>query len=107
MEEWVINNWTGFQGEDPEISPLAKGWFGFRFNHREDAYFILKKVWTFGKNPFQLKRWSPLFEADTKRLDTIPVWVQLPGLPWEFWNPTSLGDIGRALGTFIEENLCY
>ena len=52
MEEWVINNWMGFQGEDPQISLLEKGWFGFRFSRKEDADFILKKVWTFGKTPF-------------------------------------------------------
>ena len=107
MEEWVRNNWTGFQGEGPEITPLAKGWFGFHFSCKEDADLILKKVWTYGKTPFQLKRWSSLFDADTERLDTIPVWVRLPGLASEFWNPTSLNDIGKVLGTFIEADLSY
>ena len=49
----------------------------------------------------------PLFDADTERLDTIPVWVRLLGLPWELWNPESLSDIGNALGTFIEVDLSY
>ena len=31
---------------------LEKGWFGFRFSRREDADFILKKVWNFWENPF-------------------------------------------------------
>ena len=44
MEEWVRNNWTGFQGEDPKITPLAKGWFVFCFSRKEDADFIFKKV---------------------------------------------------------------
>ena len=75
MEEWFRNNWMGFQGEDPEITPFTKGWFSFCFSHREDTDFILKKFWTYGKTPFQLKRWSSLFDVDTERLDTIPVWV--------------------------------
>ena len=54
-----------------------------------------------------MKRWSSLFDADTKRLDTILVWVHLLGLPSEFWYLTSLSDIGRALGTFIEVDLSY
>ena len=73
MEEWVQKNWTGFQGKDPEITPLAKGWFGFRFSQKEDADFILEKIWNYGTTPFKLKIWTPLFDADTKRLDTIPV----------------------------------
>ena len=49
----------------------------------------------------------PPFDVDTERLDTIPVWVRLPGLPWELWKPNSLSDIGNALGTFIEVDLSY
>ena len=44
MEEWVWKNWMGFQGKDPEITPLAKGWFGFCFGYKEDAYFSLGKI---------------------------------------------------------------
>ena len=100
-----LKNWAGFQGKEPEITPLAKGWFSFRCECKKDAYYVLGKIWNYGTTPFQLKRWTPLFDADTERLDTIPVWVRLLGLPWEFWNPASLDDIGRALGSFIEENL--
>ena len=73
MEDWVKNNWTDLQGGSQDITPLAKGWFGYRFNCREDADHILKKVWTYGKTPFQLKIWTPPFDADIERLDTILV----------------------------------
>ena len=105
MDEWVHKNWVGFQGKEPEITPLAKGWFDFHFEYKEDVDYVLGKIWNYGTTPFHLKRWKPLFDMDTERLDMIPVWVRLPGLPWEFWNPASLDDIGRALGSFIEENL--
>ena len=52
MEDWVRHNWTGMQGGSPDITPLAKGWFGYWFNCREDADHILRKVWTYGKTPF-------------------------------------------------------
>ena len=107
MEDWVRHNWTGLQGGSLDITPLAKGQFGYQFNCREDVDHILRKVWTYGKTPFQLKIWTPPFNVDTKRLDTIPVWVRLPGLPWELWNLDSLGDIGNALGTFIEVDISY
>ena len=84
MEDWVKSKWIGLQGEGLEITPLAEGSFGFRFSCREDTDLTLRKVWTYGKTPFQLKRCTPLFDAETEKLDTIPVWVRLPGLPWEF-----------------------
>ena len=97
----------GFQGKEPEITQLAKGWFDFHFECKKDVDYVLGKIWNYGTTPFQLKRWTPLFHADTQRIDTIPVWVRLLGLPWEFWNPASLDDIGWALGTFIEAGLSY
>ena len=51
MEEWVQKNWAGFQGKDPEITPLAKGWFRFFFGRKEDADFVLEKIWTCGTTP--------------------------------------------------------
>ena len=37
MEELVRRNWMGFQGKDPEITPLEKGWFEFHFGCKEDV----------------------------------------------------------------------
>ena len=64
MKEWTRTNWTGLQGEGPVITLLAKGWFGFRFICREDEDLIQSRVWTYGKTPFQLKQWTPLFDAE-------------------------------------------
>ena len=92
---------------EPEFTSLAKGCFGFQFNCKDDYENILEQVWNFGVTPFKLNKWTPLFDADTERMDIIPVWVQLLGFPWEFWNPTSLRDIAKALGTFIEAYLSF
>ena len=48
-----------------------------------------------------------MFDAETEQLDTIPVWVLLPRLPLEFWNPACHSDIGNELGTFIEVDLSF
>ena len=67
------NNWIELRGSEPEITPLAKGWFVFHFNCKSDLYFYLEKICNFGTTPFKLKKWSPLFDVDTKRLDLISV----------------------------------
>ena len=54
-----------------------------------------------------LKNLTPLFDADSESLDTILVWVRLSGLPWEFWNHSSLWDLGNALGVFLEADLSF
>ena len=107
MGNWVRRNWRGLRGNEPEITSLGKGWFRFLFNYKDDSNFVLGKFWNFSKTPFKLKKWSCLFDADTERLYTIPVWVYLPVLPWELWNQTSLSEIGRALVNIIEEDLSF
>ena len=48
-----------------------------------------------------------MFDAETKQLDTIPVWVHLPGLPLELWNPTWLSEIRNEPRTLIEADLSF
>ena len=48
-----------------------------------------------------------MFDADREILDKIPVWVWLPGLPLEFWNLTSLKDLGDSLGVFLKVDLSF
>lgn len=107
MEEWARKNWEGLQGERFDIDQLANGWFGFKFTCSEDADLIHSKVWTYGKTLFNTKKWTRSFDAETNELDTIPIWVRLPGLPWERWNPKSLRDIGNRLGTFIDADYSF
>ena len=57
--------------------------------------------------PIILKRWTPLFDADSERLDTISVWVCLLGLPWDFWNPYWPRDLGNTMGVFLEVDLSF
>ena len=48
-----------------------------------------------------------MFDAEIEQLDTILVWVRLPGLPLEFWNLAWLSEIENELGTFIEADLSF
>ena len=48
-----------------------------------------------------------MFDADREILDKIPIWVWLLGLPLEFWNLTSLKDLGDSLGVFLKVDLSF
>lgn len=36
-----------------------------------------------------------------------PIWVQLPGLPMQYWTPVVFKRIGNALGTYLEHDQSY
>ncbi|KAK6162507.1 hypothetical protein DH2020_002348 [Rehmannia glutinosa] len=38
------------------------------------------------------------FEFDDMEIQTMPVWVQLPGLPVDFWNPIALSMVATKIG---------
>jgi len=57
--------------------------------------------------PIFLKYWTPSFDAKRERMDVVPVWVQLPGLPMQYWNPICFSAIGNKLGEYIEVNYFF
>lgn len=45
-----------------------------------------------------LKVMPQCFEFDDHEICTLPVWVKLPGLPLDFWNPRALTKIVSKIG---------
>ena len=37
-------------------------------------------------------------QVDEEDLRSVPIWIQFPGLPWEFWSTDSLSLIGSICG---------
>ena len=56
---------------------------------------------------FLLKRWTPLFDPRIERYDSMPIWVKLPNLPFEYWSLDFFKLIGNTLGTFLEVDLSF
>ena len=54
-----------------------------------------------------LKPWHPLFDASRERVDSIPLWVRLPGLPLHYWTEEHLCGIGNTIGVFLEADLSF
>jgi len=64
--------------------------------------WVLSKTWTMVGTPIFLKRWTPIFYAKRERVDVVPVWVWLSGLPMKFWNFVRFLAIGSRLDDFLE-----
>jgi hypothetical protein len=45
--------------------------------------------------------WHPLFNAQGEALSSMPMWINLPNLPLEFWSDSGFRAIGDVLGNFI------
>ena len=82
--DWVDENWREILGYAPVVDMLLRGWFAVVVNSEEDMRRILNKNWHLNHSPVLLKPWHPLFDASRERIDKIPIWVRLPGLPLHF-----------------------
>ena len=54
-----------------------------------------------------LKPWHPLFDASRERVNSVPLWVRLPGLPLHYWTEEHLRGIGNTIGDFLEADLSF
>jgi len=104
---WMVENWKDLLGYVPEVDMLLRGWFAVELKSEADMRLLLNKIWHWNRTPMLLKPWHPLFDASRERVDKIPVWVRLPGLPLHFWGPDHFNRIGDILGTFLEADLSY
>jgi hypothetical protein len=71
----------GEVGRAPEVQTLAKGWFMLKLRKEEEVEWVLKSPWYIDLVLVLLKKWSPLFDASRERVDELPIWVRLSGLP--------------------------
>ncbi|XP_050233351.1 uncharacterized protein LOC126681838 [Mercurialis annua] len=62
--------------------------------------------YTFDQKPLMLKKWHPRMSMDPNAISSVPVWIQLPGLPWEFWSFEMLSKIGSFCGTPLYSDQC-
>jgi hypothetical protein len=107
LRSWVANTWGANIMRPPSIRVLAKGWFAFLFSATEDVSWVLLKIWSMVGTPIVLKRWTPNFDAKQERVDVVPIWVRLSGLPMQYWNSVCFVAIGNKLGNYIEADMSF
>lgn len=107
LKLWVEEIWGSLLTELPAIMVLSRGWFALHFHRPEYTQWILSQYWHIALSPVMLKRWDPLFDPEREQLGSGPIWVRLPGLPWQFWTPYVFKRIGDTLGTYLEHDRSY
>ena len=49
----------------------------------------------------------PLFDPRVERYDSLPIWVKMPNLPFEFWSLDFFKLVVNTLGSFFEADLSF
>ena len=107
IQEWRVKCWQEVPDKSYEVLTLARGWFMIKFSKKEALEWVLERNWNFGKIPILFKRWNPLFDTQREKVDEMPVWVRLPGLPPQFWVQLVFREIKNNLGHFLEANMSF
>lgn len=99
MQKWDLK-------DSLEVTLQTKDTLMFRFGSDEDKDHGLNNgPWFVAGHVLLLKPWSPSLSYFP--LDSIPIWIQLPELPLEFWTRDSLGRISSTVGLplFVDNSM--
>ena len=107
IESWLKSSWAEHLGVIPELEGLTRGLFAFNFTQQEHVNWVLVRNWAIEQCLVLLKTWTPTFDASRERVDEVPIWVWLSGLPRQYWSEEHFICIGNILGTFLEADLSY
>lgn len=81
---------------------LSCEFYLMRFSVKEDYDQVLRKgPWFIGEHFLSIRPWEPNFRPDEANIASIAVWVRLPKLPIEYYDPEALKEIGKAIGNVL------
>lgn len=77
---------------------LGHEFFLIKFSAKEDHSKVLRGgPWFVGGHYLSIQCWEPNFRSSTTNVSMMAIWVRLPELPIEYYEPSVLRDIGMAI----------
>ena len=93
-------------GSDVRIVDVGDGVFQFKFSMESQLKWVLANgLWSFEDQPLVLCRWERGMTAASIRFTSIPMWIQVWGLPFDLLSEDVGRDIGNGLGKVVEVDL--
>ncbi|KAK9999217.1 hypothetical protein SO802_018820 [Lithocarpus litseifolius] len=90
-------------GADLKIVDVGDGQFQFKFALESQLKWVIHNgPWSFENHHLVLRRWERGMTARTVTFNSIPLWVQVWGLPFDLISKEATRDIGGGLGTVVE-----
>ena len=85
---------------------LGKDYFLIRFGLVEDYDNVIKGgPWFVGGHFLTIRAWEPNFRPSNATCNLVAMWLRLPELPFEFYDPGVLKEIGSAIGPVLRVDL--
>lgn len=85
-----------------DLVDLGHDYFLARFELHEDLDHVLKDgPWFIGQHFLAIKAWEPEFKASTTSFSQVAIWIHLPELAIEFYDPVILKKIGSMIGPVL------
>ena len=81
---------------------LGHDFFLIKFECKDDIDKVLKGgPWFIGQQFLTIRLWEPKFKASEASFSSVAVWIRLPKLPIEYYDPVVLRKIGEAIGPVL------
>ena len=82
---------------------LGNDFFQIQFSLKEDYTIVLKGgPWFIGGHYLSIRNWEPNSKASITFVSSVVVWVRLPELPVEYYEPSIFWEIGTAIGPVLQ-----
>ncbi|XP_075646582.1 uncharacterized protein LOC142617565 [Castanea sativa] len=88
---------------DLKIRDAGDGLFWFKFSMESQLKWVINNgPWSFDNHILLLRRWEKGMMASSVNFQTVPMWVQVWGLPFHLINKTAGRVIGEGIGRVIK-----
>src|SRR6266702_4541224 len=85
-----------------DIIDLECDFFLIKFDLKSDLDDVLKGgPWFVGQHFLAIRQWEPEFNASKALCSSVAVWIRLPQLLIEFYDPSILKKIGSTIGPVL------
>ena len=90
-------------GSNLKIVDMGEGIFQFRFSLESQLQWVWDNgPWSFENNMLVLQRWEKGLTAKSVWFTSLPMWVQVYGLPFDLINEEAGLDIGQGIRRGVE-----
>ena len=88
---------------DVKITDVGDGLFRFKFSTESQLKWVINNgPWSYDNHILLLRRWEKGMTAFSVNFQTVPMWVQVWGLPFNLINKEAGIDIGQGIGRVID-----
>lgn len=100
LHPWLLDMWRPVGKLD--CVNLGKDFFLVRFSLKDDYVNVLKGgPWFVNDHYLSIRSWEPDFRPSSASISSMVVWIRLPELPIEYYEPSVLREISEAIGPVL------